>query len=166
MLFRLREILQDPFSRVHASWWTTNSCANAQIVFGTHCFGDIAQTVMSTFSPATFEFDGVKRNIDLIVNDDQVINVDSKNLAALATGPPERFINTVGLASTMRGPPTPIWPSTICDREEWRFEFRSHTVGQFIEHHLPNIVSIASVAGPGIPESGYTSQVPSLMMLS
>ena len=155
LLLGLGEILQDPFGRVHAPRRAPDASTNSQVVFGAHGFGDIAQAVVAAFSPTTFEFDGVKRNIDLIVYHDQILDSDSEELCSVryrATGKVHvnhRFGQHDPWTANAHASFNNLRPRRV------GFEFRADPVGQLIEHHLPDIVSIASVAGPGIPESGY-----------
>ena len=39
------------------------------------------------------------------------------------------------------------------------FEADSHALGKNVEHHLPNIVPVGCVAGPGVTEPDYEKSV-------
>ena len=97
-------------------------------------------------------------DVQLVVHRDDRSSGTLKKSRSAVTGPPERFMKDIGLASTTRCPAT--GPRAPGARLLCALNLAADPLGQQVRHHEPDVVPVARRSpGPGLP-SPTTSQGP------
>ena len=151
-----RERRQHVVGRVLAAGRAADADPHPGEVAGADRGGDVADAVVAAVAAAGLEADGVERQVELVVQHDRAATARaSRTAAARRPGRRTGSCNVFGLASTSFAPPGR--DPRLGDRgvRLVALEPRAEPVGQLGERHLADVVTMAGVAGPGIPEPGY-----------
>ena len=109
---------------------------------------------MAAFSPTNFEFDGVEGNIKLVVHHDYVIGVDAIEFCDRRYGPARGVHVPEGFHEYNFG--TAYTQATFDDYGGcfgMLLEGAAHFTGDFIEHHLPDVMAGFRVLRSGVAQA-------------
>src|SRR3954451_174199 len=147
------EVLEHEVRRVLPARWTADADPDPQVVLGAGRARDRPQAVVATLAAAALEPDAGEREIELVVDDDEVGGGEMgvvEQAADRAAG-----LVHVGRRTGQHDPPAGE-PALAGERAGAGAlaggELDAGPGGQLLEHHDADVVPVARVAGPGVAE--------------
>jgi hypothetical protein len=148
----LGKILQHEVGGVLATRGAPHADAHTREVGTTTGGNDVAQTVMTTVTAAMLDAHDVEIQIKLVMQNDQLGWFEAVKLEEGRYGATRKVHKRVGLGQNdlgAAGLQPALGDKRICFV---RAERRAHVAGQLRRGHLPHVVAMAGVAGPGVTE--------------
>jgi hypothetical protein len=149
------EVLKHEVCRSLTAGRATNSNANSGEITGAKGFQDVAHSVVTAVPATKFEFDALKRDVQFVVNNNQLRWVKFEK--------PEksRDRRSRNVHESVRLHHDEPWAggrgAALGDRRvrAMILELSCPSIREFGQNHLPNVVPIAGVAGSGISQSDH-----------
>src|SRR6218665_614928 len=153
------EITKDEVRGILSARWSSDANTHPQVILA-ECLGNVAETIVSAVSAAQFESHSIKREVEVVMDDDEPRGGQPIKLHQCRPRTTGHIHKAGDLCEHKRRPARREKPPGTPSRCLVCGESHAQPGGEFVAHHLADTVPIAGVLVTGVSQPANQPRLP------